>query len=284
MHKQLLCLATMPDFNIPIEEQIVLFKKCGFDGFFTAWTREMPIEKYAAIAKENGMIYQSIHAPAWKIAGIWGDDETVANELTEELIDCVKSCAKNGVPVMVSHAYLGFDDPDASPNKKGLERFKRVVDTAEELGVKIAFENTEGPQFLEAVINEFGDRECVGYCWDSGHERCYTPHIDLLDKYGHLLIATHLNDNLGIKDLDGKIYWTDDLHLLPFDGVIDWDYNAKRLDKTGYNGILTFELKTHQVADRHENDKYREMPLESYITECYVRACRFAEKLKNTQY
>ncbi len=38
MHKQLLCLATMPDFNIPIEEQIVLFKKCGFDGFFTAWT------------------------------------------------------------------------------------------------------------------------------------------------------------------------------------------------------------------------------------------------------
>lgn len=44
----------------------------------------------------------------------------------------------------------------------------------------------------------------------------------MLDKYGDRLIATHLNDNLGVSDFDGKVTWTDDLHLLPFDGIIDW--------------------------------------------------------------
>lgn len=283
MYGQRLCLGTSPDFKIPVEEQIALFKKSGFDGFFTEWTRETPVSKYAAIAKELNMIYQSVHAPCWRIAGMWGDDEELARDIADELIDCLKSCAENGIPIMVSHAYIGFDDPDAAPNQKGLERFKRVVDAAENFGVKIAFENTEGEQFLEALINEFGNRECVGYCWDSGHEMCYSPSLDLLNKYGQHLIATHINDNLGVKDFDGKIYWTDDLHLLPFDGIGDWDYNAERLDKCGYNGILTFELKIHSKPDRHENDKYRAIPIESYIAECYARACRFAAKRKISQ-
>ena len=42
---------------------------------------------------------------------------------------------------------------------------------------------------------------------------------DMLELYGDRLIATHINDNLGVSNSDGKIFRTDDLHLLPFDGI-----------------------------------------------------------------
>ena len=56
---------------------------------------------------------------------------------------------------------------------------------------------------------------------------------------------------------------------------------AHRLNKCGYNDILTFELNNKSKPNRHENDKYDRMPIEEYIAECYIRACRFANDIKN---
>jgi len=70
---------------------------------------------------------------------------------------------------------------------------------------------------------------------------------------------------------------------LPFDGIADWDYNAKRLQKCGYEGILTFELNKTSKPDRHENDKYNKMPLEEYVSEAYCRACRVAYKVQSAK-
>ena len=83
---------------------------------------------------------------------------------------------------------------------------------AKERGVKVAFENTEGEEYLEALMDNFKDDDTVGFCWDTGHEMCYNHSQDMLAKYGDRLIATHINDNLGISDYDGKITWLDDLH------------------------------------------------------------------------
>ncbi len=102
----------------------------------------------------------------------------------------------------------------------------------------------------------------------------------MLDKYGDRLIATRLNDNLGVSDFDGKVTWTDDLHLLPFDGIIDWREAADKLKRCGYDGILTFELLKYGKPGRHENDLYSKMSVEEYIAQCYIRACRFAH-MKN---
>lgn len=147
---------------------------------------------------------------------------------------------------------------------------------AERLGVKVAFENTEGEEYLTAVMERFKDSPAVGFCWDTGHEMCYNRSKDMLSLYGDNLIATHLNDNLGIRDFDGNITWIDDLHLLPFDGIADWQRIAKRLDNCGYNGVLTFELNRYSKPDRHENDAYTDMPIERYLTLAYMRACRVA--------
>lgn len=281
MYKKKLCLSTNNTFGITEAEQVRLFKRAGFDGFNVLWGYGLDetVEECARVGEEEGMIFQSIHAPWGYCADMW--DEACAEDAEDgvaELCHCLDLCKKYNVPVMVSHVYVGFDE-EYVPTDFGIRNYGRVVDYAESLGVKIAFENTEGGEYLEAVLNAFGDRECVGFCWDSGHEMCYNFSENLVAKYGHKLIATHLNDNLGVKDYSGKITWHDDLHLLPYDGMADWDELAERLYKCGYNDILTFELNNKSKPNRHENDKYWNMPIEEYIAECYVRACRFANTL-----
>lgn len=277
MWKQKLCLSTTDDSPLSTKEQIMLFKKSGFEAFFTGWKPGEPVKEYAELADELGMVYQSIHAPFGKADDMWHGDDSLGNTAVNELIDCVHACAECGVEIMIVHAFIGFDD-DRKPTEQGLERFGKVVDEAQKYSVKIAFENTEGEEYLAALLEHFKDNDSVGFCWDSGHEMCYNYSKDLLALYGDKLIATHLNDNLGISDFGGRIYWTDDLHLLPFDGIADWDGIAKRLDRCGFNGIMTFELNIRSKPDRHENDIYTKMTTEEYIAECYKRACRVAAK------
>lgn len=109
---------------------------------------------------------------------------------------------------------------------------------------------------------------------------CYNRSQDLLAKFGDKLIAIHLNDNLGISDKNGNITWIDDLHLLPFDGISDWNYNLQRIKNCGYEGIITFELTRKSKPNRNENDCYMGMSIEYYISECYKRACQIREILE----
>ena len=280
MWKQKLCLSANLQCELTTEEQIKLFHQTGFEGFFTDWKRGKSCQKYADLAKELGMVYQSIHAPFGKSAIMWHGTDEEADDAINELKECIEECARCGVEIMITHTYIGFDD-NRTPNETGLIRYGKVVDEATKHGVKIAFENTEGEEYLAALMEHFKSNKNVGFCWDSGHEMCYNGSADLLALYGDRLIATHLNDNLGVKNFGGRIFWHDDLHLLPFDGIADWDNVAARLDRCGFDSIMTFELNLGSKPDRHENDLYRKMTIEEYVAEAYKRACRVAAKRIN---
>lgn len=278
MYRHLLCMNANDAFGVPVSEQIVMLKKIGFEGFFTMWNESFPISEWAALAREQGMIYQSLHAPFDYVSDIWHGSDDEANRPMERIISTIKCAMENDIKIVVCHCYIGFDGI-VDITEKGLSRFAKIIDEAEKCGVQIAFENTEGEQYLDALMNTFADRKCVGFCLDTGHEMCYNFSKDLLALYGDRLIATHINDNLGIRDFGGRIFWHDDLHLLPFDGIRDWDETARRFREHNYDGILTFELCKSSKPDRHENDKYDRMDLTEYFTEAYIRACRLASKL-----
>lgn len=279
MGKFKLCLGTSSSFGgLTVPEQIELFRQVGFDGFFTEWHSGAPVEEWAQLAEEKNMIYQSIHAPFHKVDALWKDDEAKAEAALTELLECVEACKRANVPIMILHVFIGFEDHD--PTEIGLKRYGVLVDAAEKAGVKLALENTEGEEYLYALMERYGDRDCVGFCWDTGHEMCYNHSKDLLADFGSKLICTHINDNLGIKDPNGKIFWHDDLHLLPFDGIGDWQGVAARLDKWNYSAEMTFELTTTSKPNRHENDMYAAMDIKDYISEAYKRAVRLADLRK----
>ena len=273
MYKVKLCLGTSDQYGIGIKEQITIFKNTGFDAYFLVWNKDIDMIDIKKHGDSLGMIFQSVHAPFYNVDKMWEKEET-AKDAIDVLLKCLEDCAKAEVPIMVCHSFIGFDKH--TPTYEGISHFKIIVDRAKELGIKIAFENIEGEEYLESVMTAFSDYDNVGFCWDTDHEMCYNHNKDMMALYGDKILCTHLNDNLGISDYNGKIFWTDDLHLLPFDGVADWKSIVHRLNRHNYNDILTFELKIKSKPERHENDVYEKMPVEEYICEAYKRACKVA--------
>ena len=282
--KTQLCLGLNSQFGIDNKEQLDLLKKVGFDAYFFDRKEGTNTKELKSYGDELGLICQSMHAPFVKMADMWElgpKNCQKSEEAVQELITCVEECAENQIPILVCHSYIGFG-PQA-PNQVGINNFERVVKRAGELGVKIAFENTEGEDYLEALMTAFVKYEHVGFCWDTGHEMCYNHSKDMMAKYGDRIFCTHLNDNLGIKSHEGVITFHDDLHLLPFDGIADWEEIVDRLNKYDFNEILTFELNTKSKPGRHENDIYDQMDITLYITEVYKRACRVAALKEKNQ-
>ena len=275
MYKQKLCLALSNGYGISYEEQIKLFKSTGFEGTAIDLSdRSADAYKIAAAAKEENMLISYLHAPFNKSDDMWMEGE-IGDIALAELLDCVETCSGLEIPAMVAHTFIGFDS-DNIPTQNGIERYGALAVRANELGVKLAFENTEGEEYLAALMKNLGDIPSVAFCWDTGHELCYNYGKDMIALYGDKLAVTHINDNLGIRDYDGKITYIDDLHLLPFDGITDWNSVAERIVKCGFDGPLSFELSTNSKPGRFENDKYAAMPFECYVAEAYMRACRVA--------
>ncbi len=275
MYKQKIGISVGKSNAFPIGEILQIIKKVGFDGISPVWQDNDGLTEIVKLAENLGLEIQSLHAPFAKAADMWSCDEAVFVPAKTEFKAVIDDCVRFKVPIVVAHVWIGFDY-QFDFNSLNYDNFDEIVRYAEERNVKIAFENTEGIEYFRALMAHFKDSETVGFCWDSGHEMCYNYSEDILGEFGDRLIMTHLNDNLGISRFEGKIHWTDDLHLLPFDGVADWDYNIQRLKAARRVPILNFELNRVSKPGRHENDVYGKMEPTEYFTEAYKRACRIA--------
>lgn len=275
MWKQKIGISLGNSYEIPTVDVVKLVAQIGFEAISPEWKKDVDMAGIVKAVDEAGIVIQSLHAPFGKSANMWSEDEAVSKPALDELLLTLKDCHEYQIPVMVVHTWIGFDYME-KPSEAGFANYKKVVDKATEYGVKIAFENTEGEEFLFALMDYFKGNETVGFCWDSGHEMCYNHSKDLLADYGERLIITHLNDNLGISRYDGKTFWTDDLHLLPYDGIADWDEIVERLRKSRELEFLNFELGIRSKPNRHDNDVYENMAIEQYFTEAYKRACKIA--------
>lgn len=248
--------------QIRAEEQLRIFKKAGFDAFFSQYGDNTGRLRRAA--DELGLEYHAIHAPFVKMRHLWYPSEET-EPAKEELKACLGEAARHRVPVVVMHPFIGFDVNQAT--EFGVRSFREVVDEAKARGVKIAFENVEGEAYLEALMEAFKAEAHVGFCWDTGHEMCYNRHKDMLSRYGDRLFTTHINDNLGVTG--GEITFLDDLHLIPFDGVKDWQNAVSRLEQWGYRGALMLELVRSKERDAKGGTKYAEMEFAAYVERAY---------------
>ena len=275
MYKQKIGISIGNAYAVSMDEVLQIIKNTGFDAISPIWKSREALLEIVHTAKNLGLEIQSLHAPFTKAADMWSDKGDICGPVKDELLKNIDFCSECQIQVLVVHVWIGFDYK-FEKDSLYYDNFDEIVRYAKEQNVKIAFENTEGEEYLYALMEHFENDDTVGFCWDSGHEMCYNRSSDLLGKFGDRLIMTHLNDNLGISRFDGKIFWTDDLHLLPFDGIADWNDNVLRLQKSRYMPILNFELGIQSKPNRHENDVYMQMPLDLYFAEAYKRACKIA--------
>ncbi len=256
------------------DEHLSLLAHVGWDGFFTGWEPERT-GAYAAAARAHGLLYSSVHAPFTGMRAMWALDDTpdaheAARREVNTLLACLTDCAAHEVPVMVVHPFIGFDDHTVT--EAGLTHFGTVIDTADRLGVQLAFENVEGEEYLDAIMEAYGDRPSVRFCLDTGHELCYNRGKDMLVRYGHKLGYTHFNDNVGVTG--DRIFWTDDLHLVMGDGIVDYKWVMERIRRTPYRGILCCEMTRTNKPGKHTHDAYAAMDVAAFYRLCLARMRR----------
>lgn len=259
-------------YSTPIFEQMKIVAELGWDGVFTGWSQNEDVVAYAKAISDVGLKYQSIHAPFGNVDKIW-ESEIEGDKYTEEQIECLRHAKEAGVDLVVAHAIIGMDR--CTPTALGLGRFEKIFTAAENLGVTVALENTEGEIYVEALMREFGSSDRVRFCIDTGHEMCYNASRDIIGKYADKLICTHLNDNMG--QTGESITWLDDSHLLPFDGIADWNKIAARLNAAGYKGDLTFELTSKNKPERNTHDRYAQLDFRGFAALALEKAKKFRE-------
>lgn len=256
------------EYDRPWAQVIGLLHRAGFSAVSPLWEQDLSV--ITGCVQELGMTVQSLHAPPKGMAALWQPD-SVSAELQKAMLGSLDACARFEIPTLVVHGWQGmpYTFPDTPLDFSFWDQF---VEHAQALGVAIAFENLEGEEYLAALLARYAGLSHIGFCWDSGHDRCYPHKMDFLEAFGNRLIMTHLNDNFGRQ---GDCYNSkDDRHLLPFDGNTDWDMQLGRLKTAKPQSILNFELKTlsHGIAT------YPQWTLEQFITEAGIRARQIAEK------
>lgn len=244
--------------NIDYREHIRCLKKVGVNRTFVM----SDIPNFGEVMnafKENGIICETLHAPFDSINDIWRKDDRGEAALSK-LTDCADKCAEYNIPAMIVHISSGKPMPEIT--EAGNKRFKYLMDYAKERNVTVAYENQ---RFLENLRHNLESYPEAKFCWDCGHEYCFTPGMRFIPLFGERLGALHIHDNSCRQDSDD--------HLIPFDGDIDFDIVAKDLAKSGYNGTVMLEININAVYNGKRI--YEALTTEEY----YKKAAAAARKL-----
>lgn len=252
------------NMEISADDYIKTIAELGFKKTFSGvLENEKEQLRIADFAAKHSIEFETLHAPFKRINNIWFEGE-IGEDVLSELKMGLRRCKKVGAKIFVVHLSSGDNAPTL--NDIGMKRFEELVEHADKNGVMIAFENQRKMGNLAWAIEKFPS---VGFCYDTGHENCYTPGKEFLPLLGDRIVCTHIHDNFGI--------YNNDLHLIPFDGNVNYERVASNLRHWGYKGSLMLELKYKQSERYSLENPYGNLSIEEYLS----RAAESARKLRD---
>ena len=232
--------------GLQLDEQISMMKKYGFEACFTG-SENPNLDSIIPALKDAGISCDNFHAPFNKINDIWKPGEE-GDDMAARLYRSVEKAAFHGVPAIVVHLSSGLNPPHV--NDVGCARWAKLMEIAKEANVLICYENQRMLSNLAFAFEEFP--ETARFCWDCGHEFCFTPGRHYMPIFGHKLSALHIHDN--------HCVFNKDEHLIPGDGSIDFGYIAAQIVESGYTGTVMLELirKNSDLYPDWTADRYYE--------------------------
>jgi len=210
------------------------FRKISELGFQVCMSEMHELEEHIRLTKwmeKYNLEYDEIHAPFSHTNDLWLEGDG-GEQMYKETIECIERCQMLNAPMTVIHLAKGATPP--SITDIGRSRFENIVEFAMKKNVKVAFENIATLSQLAWAMETFKDESMVGFCWDCGHEGCFTQEIEFMPLFGKRLMCTHIHDNEGEVNKDS--------HMIPFDGKFNYERFTKQIRESGYTGPLTLEI------------------------------------------
>ncbi len=248
--------------SVSIVETINAIKNANFKNVFVQWYDEnwqYSQEEQVKLCKELGLNIIFAHLGYQNINSIW-EEGLEGDNLVETYKKNIKNCKENNIPMVVMHLTSKKKAPMYS--EIGLNRIRKIVEYAKKLNMKVAFENTKIKGYLEYVLENIKD-DNVGICFDSGHYHVHFNDEFNFEFFKDRIFAIHLHDN-------DK---SDDLHLMPFEGTINWKEVILKLKECNYTGPITLEL-----CYRYD---YLKMDLKEFYIKGYEVGQNLAEIFEN---
>ena len=158
---------------------------------------------------------------------------------------------------LVIHPFFYYYGAKTNPKDiwdMNIDRYIKLSKTSKEYGVKICLENmfapNRGRSFADIcdnpyeaakyvdTLNSLAGEGTFGFCFDTGHALVGGVDCkDFLTFMGDRITCLHVHDN------DGR-----DVHMAPFEGLLDWDRFLEGLAEIGFHETMDFE--THGVVNR----------------------------------
>ena len=199
------------------------------------------------IARDNGVFFNQAHAPFR-----FRFQDNLHPELERCVTAqarCLEACAIMEIPHVVVHPlhHLPYRENRDLVWEMNLRYFRMLEPYARASGVKISLENMFGrdarrgctvpdilgdPEEYVRFYEELGNAQCFTCCLDTGHSPLNNEDAAaMIRRMGSLVQLLHLNDN----------HFRNDDHLIPYQGLTDWEAVLKALAEVRYGGDFTFE-------------------------------------------
>ena len=228
----------------------------AFDYFVALDEKESPLhlENYKSIVSDirrsvenEGLKFDQTHAPFRFPAKQWDEEGHF-----DVFVKALEISAMLGAKICVVHPlhhmeYKGHEEEIFHLN---MDYYRKLIPYCKEFGIKVGIENMWQRHRIRknitfdtcSTIDEFIryidtlDSEYMVACLDVGHvvlpDNPHSP-ADFIRALGHdRLQALHIHDN----------DYTNDAHLLPYHGKLDWDSITAALGEINYSGDFTYEL------------------------------------------
>lgn len=283
-----------------LHDRLRLYREAGFDflalsmGGIYATNDNVVTPR---LAEKYGFEIDNVHLTGAATNQLWRDC-IEAEDVLDRYCREIELCASMGIKIGITHVTWGSHAPIPEITDLGAERFKRIAACAEKHNFCLALENSVTSEHLVKILDVI-DSPNIGFCFDSGHWACFTPEYDFMSKYAHRMVTMHLDDNDGIEDF----------HLLPYDGIADWERIKRELAKTEvytrkvllevdvgnrrkYPGKSAKEIQALweekgvaiagdarliEYGDGYV-DAYKKLGYDEYLDRMYKAACRIADR------
>lgn len=230
--------------------------------------KEAELKKY--IGRERDAISQTGLEP-YQFHAVWPTNDTSRENREAKagwLIRDIVICGMLGCHNLVYHPDMPFgwgkeDDAEVA-HSNNVALVKRLLPFAEKYNVTLCLENMPFKSHTISTVSktaEFIDEihhKNLGMCFDTGHAILFGHQSgDMVRLIGHRLKALHVHDNDGNQDL----------HLPPFEGIIDWEDFRVALREIEFSGCLSLEcyINTNMSPDEQRKKRKKLAETAAYL-------------------